>query len=168
MRGLFAVIAMLLAALPAMAQSLDVDSVAGVYKHRFPNQLVTGEKYMSEDVMEIVKLAPDRAYLRLALQFGNGHSCIFWGIAHASGESLVHRSKGRSGEGCELSLRSRDGKLILDDKDGHCRAYGCGARGAFDGTSFPLTSRRDIRYLERLKASSEFKEALDEDSAPAR
>ncbi|KIL98094.1 hypothetical protein CCC_01155 [Paramagnetospirillum magnetotacticum MS-1] len=168
MRVLPAVIAVLLTALPAMAQNLDIDSLAGVYKHKFQNGSVDGDKYVSEDIMEIVKLAPDRAYLRLALNFFNGHSCSFWGVVHVAGDSLVHRSNGRSGEGCELSLRSRDGKLILDDKDGHCRAYGCGARGTFTGTSFPLTSRRDIRYLDRLKASSQFKEALDEDAPAAR
>lgn len=168
MRGLFAIIAALLLALPVTARALDLDSLAGVYKHRFQNELVTGEKYTSEDIMEIVKVAPDRAYLRLALQFANAHTCSFWGIARVSGESLIHRSTGRSGEGCELGLRVQDGKLILDDKDGRCRAYGCGARGTFAGTWFPLTGRRDIRYMDRLKASSEFKEALDEDSAPAR
>lgn len=83
--------------------------------------------------MEIVTLAPDRVYLRLALQFDNGHSCSFRGVAHVAGDALAHRSKGRSGEGCELSL-----------------------------------SRRDIRYMDHLKASLQYKEALDEDSAPSR
>lgn len=168
MRGLLAVVAALLLALPMTARALDLDSLAGVYKHRFQNAMADGEKYVSEDIMEIVKIAPDRAYLRLALAFSNGHSCNFWGIAHISGETLVHRSKGRSGDGCELSLRVKDGELTLGDENGRCGNYGCGARGSFNAASFPLTSRRDIRYMDRLKASSEFKEALDEDSAATR
>jgi hypothetical protein len=164
----FLVVLLCLAAFPAFAQSLDVDSLAGVYKKRFQNALVSGEKYTSEDIMEIVTLAPDRVYLRLALQFDNGHSCSFRGVAHVAGDALIHRSKGRSGGGCELSLSRRDGNLVLDDKDGHCRDYGCGARGSFEGTSFPQASRRDIRYMDRLKASRQYKEALDEDSAPSR
>ena len=56
---------------------------------------------------------------------------------------------------------------MLSDEDGSCQAY-CGARGSLSEDSFPLSSRRAIRYLPRLKASSEFKEALDEDARRGR
>lgn len=164
MRGLLLSLVCLFGMAVGPAQAMDLDAVSGVYKHRFKNSLVSGEVYDSENILELVKLAADTAYVRLSLQFGNGHTCSTWGIAHARGDRLVYANRA-GGEPCELSLKLSDGAILLDDKDGKCRNYSCGARGGYEGVTFTLTSRRDIRYMERLKASAEFKEALDEDAA---
>ena len=37
----------------ALAQTLDLSTLAGVYKRTFANGNVTGEKYNSEDILEI-------------------------------------------------------------------------------------------------------------------
>jgi hypothetical protein len=60
---------------------------------------------------------------------------------------------------CEMNLVVKGGKLVFNDI-GRCRDHFCGARGAFDGTAFPLTARRPIRYMARLKASREYRDAL--------
>jgi len=38
----------------AQASVLNLDLIAGVYKHRFENGDISGNKYESEDVLEIV------------------------------------------------------------------------------------------------------------------
>ena len=61
-------------------------------------------------------------------------------------------------------------RFVWDDKDVVTKADyeltpGCtsyhGARGSLDGARFARTSRRQIRYLDRLKASREFREATE-------
>jgi hypothetical protein len=54
-----------------------------------------------------------------------------------------------------------DKEVRFDDADQTCKAS-CGARGSFDGEAFLRSARREIRYLERLKASREYREALGE------
>lgn len=160
----------LLAAAAAMATTafaaarLDLDSIAGVYKERFKNGLVTGEEYESENVVEVVKVSPTTAYVRADLEFYNGHQCAIRGIAKLEGDALVYRPAERiEGFGpCELGVSVKDGKLAFSDKDGECRRYYCGARGGFDGIAFPLTSRRTIRYMPRLLASREYAAAMKE------
>jgi hypothetical protein len=146
------------------AARLDIDSIAGVYKQRFENGLVTGETYESENVVEVVKVSPTAAYVRADLEFYNGHQCAIRGIAKLEGDALVYRPTERiEGFGpCELSLSVKDGKLAFGDKDGACRSYYCGARGGFDGIAFPLASRRTIRYMPRLLASREYAAAMKE------
>ena len=50
----------------------------------------------------------------------------------------------------------------LDPVDLAASYFAGGARGTFDGQGFPRSARREIRYLERLKASREYREALGE------
>jgi len=52
------------AAVALAAPPLDLGKVAGVYKYSFRNGLVDGTKFTSENVLEVVKLSPDRAYVR--------------------------------------------------------------------------------------------------------
>ncbi len=42
-----------------------------------------GENYWSDDVVEIVPVGPDAAYVRLELDFFNGHMCWITGIGLA-------------------------------------------------------------------------------------
>lgn len=151
--------------LPSRGQTADLHAIAGVYKNRFENAFVSGETFQSEDILEIVELSPAKAYVRLSLHFFNGHTCSFWGVARTHGDRLVYRGGRSSKEGCELTLRAKEGALVLEDKEGICRASSCGARGYFDGIGFDLGKRRPIRYMDRLRASWQFKEALEEESA---
>ncbi len=152
----------------AAAASLP-EALAGVYKDHFQNGLVTGETYRSEDVLEIVPTGPTAAYVRTILEFYNGHSCSLSGIAHVEGADLVYReppSKKVGDVPCVLHVARKGAKVELSDEDGSCKAY-CGARGSLSGDDFPASSRRVIRYMPRLKASREFKEALQEDAGRA-
>ena len=169
-RGLAGIVLAVAVAGVAVAAGLSLpEALAGVYKSSFENGLVTGETYRSEDILEIVPTAARAAYVRISLEFYNGHSCSLSGIAHVEGADLVYRESASKKVGdtlCVLHVRRTGAKIEISDEDGSCKAY-CGARGSLSGDSFPASSRRTIRYLPRLKASRQFKEALQEDAARA-
>ena len=55
----------------------------------------------------------------------------------------------------------RSGKdVVVQEADSACRVGHGGARGSFNGQTFPLSSHRAITYLPRLKASREYQAAL--------
>lgn len=141
-----------------------IGDIEGVYKHRFHNGLVTGEKYESEDVVEIVRYDDARIYVRAELQFFNGHECSISGIAtYADGKFVYDEPPAEAGaQACRFEVGA-DGKVIrFGDGDGVCRASHCGARGGLDGYTIARDSRRRIRYMDRLKASTEYKQAVGE------
>lgn len=155
------------AVLPALlllgaAASRPVDALAGRYSERFRNALVTGEAYWSENIVEVVPVDARHAYVRLDLQFFNGHLCGLSGIAASEGDALVYREpkSGVSGGECTLTLRRHGAELGWDD-GGSCKAY-CGARGSFHQDGISWKSRRPITYLKRLRASSQYRDALAE------
>jgi len=157
------------------ATRAPLDALVGVYRHSFPDALVTGETYTGEDILEIVKISPNTAYVRAHLDFFNGHTCGLFGVADLEGDSLVYRdpTEPPAGHGrCVLTFSVTPDKLVFDDGEGTCQSY-CGARGSFHGAAFSRASRRAIRYLPRLLNSNEYKAALKERAdetakAPAR
>lgn len=161
--GLIAVLTVL--SIPAMAvAALNLDTVAGVYKNRHDIAVYSegNARIKVEDVVEIVKIAPDKAYVRAGLYFTNGHECNLADIMRVEGYSLVLRTKTIGGENCELRLNAGGGKLVFGDKDGICRTELCGVRGMLDGYSLDLNKRRPIRYMARLLKSEEYREAIKE------
>jgi hypothetical protein len=136
-----------------------MEKMAGVYKHRFMSATITpgkapgeaDEPYQAEDVIEIVPYDADHVYVRAHLDFYNGHICDVAGMARYPP--------------CTLKVGVEHGQLTLTDRAtpdaaSSCRAY-CGARGSLD-YSIGMDKRRTIRYLDRLKASREYKRAVDD------
>jgi hypothetical protein len=138
--------------------------VAGVYKRPFENSLVTGEKVQSEDILEVVPVDDDHAYIRMHLEFYNGHIAALYGIATYSGhDSLVYDNREAGDERCVLTLswsRSEVSTAVDYSKTPGCRQYH-GVRASLDST-FSVAKRRDIRYLPRLRESRQFKAAMAE------
>lgn len=151
--------ASVLLALAADAAGLDLDKLAGLYVNRFTNADISGRHFPGADVLELVKVTPTTAFFRTHLDFFNGHECALSGIVEVDGASLVYRDPAHQ---CELHIDVANGKLTFDDKDYHCRAQSCGMRGGYSGVAFTLTSRRPIADLAKLKASSDYAEALKE------
>jgi len=157
-------------ALAAQAPKASLESsaflarVAGVYREQFQNAFVNGEKYQSEDVLEVVPVDDHAAYVRMDLQFSNGHSGRIFGVAVYGRNSLIY-DNGKSGdERCVVDyVWSKDMMVTKADyeKTPGCRFYH-GARGTLDGLKFSLSRRRAIRYMQRLKDSQEFKAAMDQ------
>jgi hypothetical protein len=157
------VAAFALASAAARAAEPDIGKLAGVYKKAFRNADISGDKYQSENILEIVKVSPKAAYIRTHLEFFNGHVCDISGVAKLEGDALVYRGETNSqGKQCVLSVNAAGGKVTLEDKEGACAIATCGARGMYNGTSFDLNRRRTIRYMDILLKSDEYKDAIDE------
>ena len=143
----------------AFSAELDIDRVAGLYTHGFMNGNIEGGKYWSDEALEIVKLSPKTAYIRIHLEFFNGHQCSIWGVAEVEGQSLTYREPRTQ---CELSLMIGGDRITFADKDNHCRDGSCGVRGLYTGQGFKLSSRRPISYMSKLLASFEYLDAIKE------
>ena len=91
-----------------------IAQLEGVYKHRFPNGDVAGNKYTSEDILEFVGISDVAAYLRLYLEFFNGHTCGLAGIVEYrdSGWFVFHDTSSSQDDRCALMMEAKDGKLI--------------------------------------------------------
>jgi hypothetical protein len=151
-------------AMPARAADTPIETLAGVYKTQFKNGNIDGDKYQSEDILEIVKVSPKAAYVRTHLEFFNGHVCNIHGVADLEDGALVYhaREKNVQGDLCVLSVRLVRGRVTLEDQEGHCAIGTCGNRGMFNRTTFDLKQRRPIRYMKVLLDSDQYKEAVGE------
>ena len=150
----------------AEAQRLDLSLVEGVYRHRISREA-------PENVLEIVGVSSQIAYLRLRLHFDNGHVCNMWGRASVEQGALVYRrpqsipSSNPGQNACVLRLRFTAGRVIFEDEGGLCRAEDCGVHGSYDSAGFAQQSRRRITDLDHLLGSREYREAGAEFEARA-
>lgn len=140
-----------------------VHSFAGRYSTHFRNGMVGGDDYWSDNVAEIVPLTDTAAYIRVSLEFYNGHTCDIWGIGQAEGARLVYHDPDpptpATPPHCTLSLSRRGPDLLIDDNEGTCKSY-CGMRGSLMNQTLPFASRRPITYMKRLRDSRNYQEAL--------
>ena len=159
---ILALVPLLSAAAPVVYN--PVAAMAGRYSQHFRNGTVEGERYWSDDVVEIVPVDTRHAYVRVVTNFFNGHVCSLSGIAQAEGEALVYRDLAPAdsiGRRCVLTFRHAGRNLGFDDGDGGCKAY-CGLRGGFNQSTLPWASKRPITYMARLKSSKVYRDALTE------
>jgi hypothetical protein len=175
--------------LPAAAPAADrrdsltperfLEQAAGVYKRHFQNGAFLGpegqvERYESEDILEVVPVSEHAAYIRMDLEFFNGHSGRIYGIASFLAPASLVYDNGMSGEQrCVLEIEWTASAVVAHAdyaKTPGCSSYH-GVRGSLDHAQFARSQRRTIRYLKLLKNSEEFKAAWEEYSrrtAPAR
>jgi hypothetical protein len=138
--------------------------VAGVYKSQFQNGNIDGDKYQSEDVLEVVPVDEHSAYVRMDLEFFNGHSGMIYGIATYGNNSLIYDNHKPGDERCIVEYIWTSDKVVTKadyEKTPGCTTYH-GARGSLDHAEFLLKKKQTIRYMQRLKDSRQFKEAMDE------
>lgn len=149
---------------------ITVDAVAGVYKKRFMNGDVSGDQYISENVLEIVKYDEKNAYIRSRLEFYNGHTCAIWGVARLDGRELLYSewhdrdpwAKDKGPAVCTLRIGIFGDRLIFSDDNGTCYHFHCGMREGFGESYFERSGRRKIRYMQRLLSSKEYSEAVEQ------
>jgi hypothetical protein len=156
-----ALLTLSLAAEPSKSATETIKRIEGVYKNRFANSTVQDEHFDSEDILEIVSYSANAIYFRVHLEFYNGHTCDLYGIgAYENGGFAFHSTSDVSDAICNLSIRADGGNVTLEDVGGNCRTYSCGARGGYHDVSFSIKSRREIKYMKRLKASHEYADAI--------
>lgn len=151
------------------ARSDGLQSIFGVYKESFANGDVTGRTFKSENILELVRLSDRTAYFRIHLEFYNGHICSLYGVAQRDAGTYEYSSSDvdPSGNHCILDIKPMGKKLVLNEGTPRfvCKEMNCGERGGFDGVSFDLGKRRDIRYMPRLLKSREYAAAIAEYAA---
>jgi hypothetical protein len=161
---------------PSVAGAVDaqelMDKMAGVYKHRFMSgAIVPGkadEPYQAEDVIEIAPFDANHIYVRADLEFYNGHQCQISGMARFENGKFVYHDPEPPLPGhapCVLQVGIDKDNLTLSDRDGSagessCWTH-CGARGSLV-YGIGMDKRRTIRYMERLKASKQYKQAIED------
>ena len=100
--------------------------VAGVYKVQFQNGNVNGDKYQSEDVLEVVPIDDHAAYVRMDVEFFNGHSGRISGIATYGDNSLIYDNGQKGEDRCVVEYVWSSDKVITKadyDKTPGCRSY---------------------------------------------
>jgi hypothetical protein len=141
-----------------------IKKIEGVYKNRFENGLVSGEKYQSEDIIEIMPYSTDSIYFRISLQFYNGHSCGIYGIAKYRDNAFIYKSGDE--QTCTLKISSDENALRITDRltptsVSTCSAY-CGARGSLSNYDIGVAKKRKIRYEAIILKSKQYTEAVEE------
>jgi hypothetical protein len=143
--------------------SLLIDQIAGVYKRGFKNGNIDGTTYLSENILEIVKVVENIIYFKFRLEFFNGHSCFLFGTAYyTSDKAFLFKGNAEEGD-CNLKIivTAEDIKFIDGAYGGNtCRDYCCGARGGLDGVSFKRSIQRPIKYMKLLKNSEHYQESI--------
>ena len=138
--------------------------VAGVYKDHFQNGDVDGDKFNSENILEVVPVDKNAAYVRMHLEFYNGAMEDFYGIAAFDGYSSLIYDNGEDGKDhCVVEFTwSKDFVTTTFDisKTPGCTYYTI-PRGSIDGARFEMKRKKVIRYIQRIKNSKEFKKAME-------
>ena len=138
--------------------------VAGVYKMQFQNGFVGGEKYQSEDILEVLPVDEHAAYVRMDIEFFNGHSGSIYGIATYGKNSLIYDNGKPGDEACVVEYIWSAEKIVTKadyEKTPGCTYYH-GARGSLDRVEFLVKKKQTIHYMQRLRDSQQFKDAMDE------
>jgi hypothetical protein len=136
-----------------------IQKLEGVYKNRFQNSDIDGNKYQSENVFEFVHVSDVAAYIKVHLQFFNGHSCSISGIAEykQSGELIFQDPDIENS--CALSISQNKEQIKFEDRGGNCHKF-CGARGGLGGVVFNLNQKRKIRYMPTILKSNDYQTAI--------
>jgi hypothetical protein len=149
---------------PGSESSAFLAQVAGACKAQFRNGNVDGAKYQSEDILEVVPVDDHAAYVRMDLQFFNGHSGSIYGIAIYGKDSLVYDNGKERDDRCIVEYIWSSDKVVTKAdyaKTPGCRAYH-GARGSLDRAEFSVKKKQTIQYMQKLKESRQFKDAMEE------
>ncbi len=142
--------------------ALNVESFAGLYwsDHKIDFVPFTKKDEVTvSDVLEIVPYDEQAAYVRTRLYFANGHTCSLYGVAKQEGDKLSYYDT-RSGRNCILDIVPSAKGITLIDRTEECRRTTCGARGGY-GAVFSTSKKRPIRYLDKLKGSPQYQEAVE-------
>lgn len=134
-------------------------SLAGRYDQEFPSGTFAGQKYTVEDLIEIVPVAPKAAYFRIHRASSTGAICGIHGVATSVNEALVYRDRQQLEGSCTLTIERKGRALEIDDHGASCKNY-CGMGNSLSEVQIPYASKRPIRYLDRLKASPQYQQAL--------
>ena len=162
---------LLLAALsPALAlaaeAAVDIGKLEGVYRRSFRNGDISGAKFTSTDVLEILAVDKGGPISAPSSTSSTATSARFPASPTPTrGRSSIATTAAGLTIRCVLRLVPGGGRIQFEDVGGLCAKESCGARGWYNQSSFKAAARRRIADPARLKASTEYKEAVEADEA---
>ena len=141
-----------------------LDRYSGYYRHYFENQLISGEKYESVDETDIVPINSTAAYVRLHLEFGNGHQCNYAGVMRYASDFSLRSYLPRDSDPnftCRLRATEVEGCLVFEDADYSCSSW-CGVRGSLGGHRVCVKDKKPIESVSNALANEEVHEVVSE------
>ena len=132
---------LLLAALsPALAlaaeAAVDIGKLEGVYRRSFRNGDISGAKFTSTDVLEILAVE-GRPISAPSSTSSTATSARFPASPRPRRRALVYRDdSGGPDHTCVLRLVPGGGRIRFEDVGGLCAKESCGARGWYNQSSF--------------------------------
>lgn len=125
-------------------------SIAGDYRHTFPNADVQGDQFESTNTLQLKPEADGSIRYLIHLEFFNGHECAREGIAHFNIEGkFVDTREAGNGHTCVFEIAPSANGVYLEDPTGWCRMTDCGARGGYVGAKFSFSDRVGGQSSER-------------------
>ena len=98
------------------ATGLDIDKVAVLNSAAPVNRAAPSGR--ANNVLEVVKISPEAAYVRTRLEFGTG-VCAVSGLARVDGDALLLKANGLDEGRCELRIQFGE-KIVFKDKGFQC------------------------------------------------
>jgi uncharacterized protein len=99
----------------------------------------TDEPVKTEDCLTLKPSKGNGIHFSFNLVGANGHTCSMEGEAVFTGsdyQSVPGVGDADAPKNCKLQIHIKRNTLALEDIDGACREYFCGARAVIDGTEF--------------------------------
>ncbi len=136
-----------------LATEINISLIEGVYK--FKGGKPPGSEIEIENILEIIKFDKSSIYFRLRTDSSTtGCICALSGIASEKENSFKYQEAKNTG--CQLSIVPKTEKIILIPENKQCCNH-CSSPVLFD---FPVKKKRTIRYIDKIKASSQFELAV--------
>ena len=142
----------------------ELEELEGLYKYSFPNMLMDGTEYQSENRLLLFQTAPNAFYFNTHIDAANGHSCDLSGIVErdlSAPQNLVYTAPSLDDKTCTFTIEIGFDELAFFDKDGVCRTTACGMRGMLEEVKFKYNTRESVSSDE-IKQSEDFQRVTTE------
>jgi uncharacterized protein len=99
----------------------------------------TDEPVKTEDCLTLKPSKGNSIHFSFNLVGANGHTCSMEGDAVFTGsayQSVSDAADVDAPKNCKLQIHIKRNTIVLEDVDGACREYFCGARAVIDGVEF--------------------------------
>ena len=121
-------------------------TIAGQYRHQFPNADVEGDKFTSTDTLTIRPVGAASIHFDVQLNFYNGHECsLSGGALYRKDGSFVFDDSARNAPAdtptCRLAIIPTGDGVKFQDITGGCKLAYCGERGGWNGEGFNFKER---------------------------
>jgi hypothetical protein len=120
-------------------------TIAGRYRHKFPNGDVQGDTFTSTDTLILTPVSKNSIHFDAHLEFYNGHECNLAGGAlfRKDGTFVFDDDPSNAlppAPVCKLAIIPTNTGVKFRDLTGGCKNY-CGERGGWNGEGFLFTDR---------------------------